>query len=87
MHNTPSGQPEVAIVTTDVDRVKGLMVSELINGGYNMTSSSDLQVSFDRPVDNILATALLGSGYDATPNARIVFSLALIGDIHSPRSR
>lgn len=47
----------------------------MIDKGYTVTKSDDNLVSFDRPVDNVMAKMFLGSNYDSTPNARISFNL------------
>ena len=75
-HQTASGRPEVTIATTTVDAVKGALISAMVNGGYSITRDSDYLLAFDRPVDNVLAAALLGSEYDSTPNARISYTIA-----------
>ena len=77
-HQTASGRPEVTIATTNVDAVKGALISVMINGGYSITRESHYLLAFDRPVDNVLAAALLGSQYDSTPNARISYTVARI---------
>ena len=78
-HQTASGKPEVTIMTTEISAVKGLLVSEMLNRGYSITSESGNLVAFDRPVDNAFAAALLGSQYDRTPNARVTYSIAPLG--------
>ena len=79
-HHTASGRPEVTIATTNVEAVKGALISEMVNRGYSITRESDFLVAFDRPVDNVWAAALLGSRYDSTPNARVSYTIARIQD-------
>lgn len=79
-HNTPSNRPEVAIDSTDAGKVKSFLVSAMLNHGYNITRESDFRIVFDRPVQNALAAALLGSRYDSTPNARVTFSVVPSGN-------
>lgn len=77
VHQTASGKPEVTIDTENVIGVKEALVSRMINRRYNLISDSDYQLVFDRPIENFLAGALLGSRYDSTPNARITYTLAV----------
>ena len=79
-HNTPSGKPEVTVTLIEPEDVRGALISEMMSRGYTLNDANDFLLSFDRPVENFLAAALLGSQYDSTPNARITFSIAPIGD-------
>jgi hypothetical protein len=72
-HNTASGKPEVTINVADLDAVTSTFQSEMINRGYMQTGGNRFMLKFDRPVTNILASALLGSRYDSQPNARITY--------------
>lgn len=47
----------------------------MLNRGYNLTQDNQFTVSFDRPVENVLAAAMLGSSYDGTPNARVTYTI------------
>lgn len=69
--STASGRPEVTIHHAAPDRVKAALVSGMMNRGYRITRDTQFEIAFDRPVENLLAAALLGSSYDAQPNARV----------------
>lgn len=77
VHQTASGKPEVTIDTENVAGVKEALVSEMVNRNYSLIRDTEYQLVFDRPIENILASALLGSKYDSTPNARITYTFAV----------
>ena len=79
-HGTPSGRPEVMMATTDTTGIKSDLVNRMLNKGYGITRDSGFVIAFDRPVDNVLAAAMLGSQYDSVPNARIVYTIARTGN-------
>lgn len=74
-HDTPSGKAEATIRGTSATTVKNRLTDLMLNKGYTVTRSDDLVVAFDKPIDNALAAAFLGSKYDSTPNARISYNL------------
>jgi len=77
---TASRHPEVTISQTTPDKVKSALVSKMIDKGYRITKDSPYELAFDHPMDNILATVLLGSKYDSEPNARVSYSIAQSGE-------
>jgi hypothetical protein len=77
-HATPSGKTE-EVFAASPDRVKPILVGMMSNGGFNLVRDSDYQVAFDKPVENLLVGAFLGSNYNATPNERISFTLVPVG--------
>ncbi|MBB5053047.1 hypothetical protein HNQ36_003038 [Afipia massiliensis] len=78
-HQTASGKPEVVLQNASVDAVKSELINNMINGGYRVTKDTSYELSFDKPVQNIAAAALLGSRYDAQPNARVTYTIASMG--------
>ena len=82
-HHTPSGKPEVTIFSTDGELIKNLVISEMIDRGYSVSSEREYSIAFDRPVDNVFAAALLGSQYNSTPNARITYTVVRTPNGHS----
>jgi hypothetical protein len=74
-HNTPSGKVE-AVMPATTDQVKSALVSMMVNTGYNISKDTPYLIAFDKPSDNIMASVLLGSKYDATPNVRVTFMFA-----------
>ncbi len=80
VHDTPSGRPEVTLSTKNHDAVRSALINRMLNKGYSITRDTGHSIAFDRPVDNALGAVLFGSQYDATPNARIVYTLAALGN-------
>lgn len=78
--DTASGRPEVTVHHVASDRVKGALVSGMLNRGYRITKDSQFEIAFDRPVDNLAVAVLMGSKYDAQPNARVSYQIAQLGD-------
>lgn len=78
-HATASGKVEETFKLPP-DQVKPKIVSMMVNWGYNITKDTPYLVAFDKPVQNVMASVLLGSRYDATPNARISYTFAQIGE-------
>jgi hypothetical protein len=74
-HETPSGRPEVTIQGNLAKAVQGEITNEMLNRGYNVKSSGETLLVFERPIDNAMASVLLGSQYDSTPSARITYSI------------
>lgn len=72
-HATVSGKVEVAITGSTPEAVKAGLVNEMVNHGYRITKDTSYEIAFDRPTDNIAASVLLGSKYDAQPNARVSY--------------
>ena len=78
--DTPSGRPEVTISRTTPDNVKAAVVRKMIDKGFQVTKDAQFELAFDRPLDNKLVGALLGSKVKGTPNGRITYSIAQVGD-------
>lgn len=80
MHDTPSGKVEETFNGTP-DTIKGPLVGMMATNGFNMTKDTPYMLAFDKPVNNIMMAVLLGSRYDATPNARVSFTFAPMGTV------
>jgi hypothetical protein len=78
--DSPNGHPEVTISRTTPNNVRAAIVSKMIDKGFHVTEDAQLKLVFDRPLDNKLAEALLGSKVKGTPNGRITYSIAQVGD-------
>jgi len=78
VHNTPSGKVEEVFNGTP-DQIKGPLVGMMATNGFNMTKDSPYLLAFEKPIDNMMTTVLLGSRYDAVPNARVSFIFAPLG--------
>ncbi|OGR80792.1 MAG: hypothetical protein A3I11_07950 [Elusimicrobia bacterium RIFCSPLOWO2_02_FULL_39_32] len=73
--NTPSGKPEVIIENKTKKEVADALVSEMVSRGFTIKSVSDYTLVFSKPLDNIAASLLFGSQYDATPEHRPSFMI------------
>ncbi|MGE3898705.1 MAG: hypothetical protein AB7F39_12440 [Variibacter sp.] len=60
--------------------MKALIVSRAVDSRYNVTKDSDYLLQVEKPTENLAAAVLLGSRYDSTPNERIVFTFAPLGE-------
>jgi S1-C subfamily serine protease len=78
--NTPSGKPDITIPNVNKKQVTDALVSQMINQGFSIKSSSDYNIVFIKPLDNFGAELLLGSNYDRTPEHRASFMLVESGD-------
>jgi hypothetical protein len=74
-HNTPSGRPEVTINGRVSKAVLGKITNGMINNGYNVKTSTDTLLVFEKPMENFAAQLFLGSRYDSTPAARITYNI------------
>jgi hypothetical protein len=72
-HATGSGKVEVGINGATPEIVKPGLVNKMVNYGYRITKDTPYEIAFDRPTDNLAASILLGSKYDAQPNARVSY--------------
>lgn len=77
-HMTASGKVEEVFQGTP-DQIKGPLVGMMSSNGFNMSKDTPYMLAFDKPSDNIVANVLLGSRYDAVPNARVSFAFAPMG--------
>ncbi|MHB0706013.1 hypothetical protein ACX4MT_09235 [Roseomonas mucosa] len=87
-HNTASGKPEVTVTTSDLPALKSYITNDMINRGYTIVRESESQLVFDRPVQNVLVGALVGSSFNSTPNTRLTYvfiknqtSYRVVGDV------
>lgn len=79
IHNTMSGKVEETF-TQPPDQVKPQLIALMVQNRFNLTKDTPYMMSFDKPVDNIMASVLLGSRYDATPNARLAFTFIAVNN-------
>jgi hypothetical protein len=80
VHNTPSGRPEVTIQGATPDQAGAEITNAMLDTGFTPNdNTSKFSLSFDKPVTNLLAAALLGSQYDSTPNSRIIYTITPSG--------
>lgn len=74
-HQTASGKVEVTISATP-EAVKASIVNAMVNQRYRISKDTAYEIAFDKPSENLLAVAFLGSKYDGTPNTRVSYFLA-----------
>lgn len=73
--NTPTGKPEVTISGVSADEVASAIINKMIDSGYNVTSTDNRMLVFEKPLKNFVAMFVYGSNYDRQPNARITFNI------------
>lgn len=78
--NTSSGRPEVTICGVSKSELMEKVVARATMGGQNIRSTSNYQIVMGKPVTNLLAAALMGSKYDSTPEYRLVWTFANLGN-------
>ena len=75
VHNTPSGRPEIMVSGKVGKRASAEVTNLMVNKGYNVKSSSDSLIVFEKPMEGAMAAMLLGSRYDSTPAARVTYNI------------
>lgn len=74
-HLTPSGRPEVTITGRVGEQIVARITNRMLDSGYNVKMATKTLMVFEKPIDNVLAAALLGSHYDHTPAARVTYTI------------
>lgn len=67
VHSTPSGRPEVSVNGRVAKQAHAEIMNLMLNNRYNVKATSDTLLVFEKPIENVLAVALLGSKYDSSP--------------------
>lgn len=70
-HNTPSGRPEITINGQVGKRIQAEIMNLVLNNGYDLKSSTNTLMIFERPVKDMFFRMLLASNYDSKPATRI----------------
>jgi len=76
--NTPSGNPEVTINSTDTSRIKGALVKSYSEAGFQLTQDTSFNLEFTKqmgPGEGALYTVAMGNSYSSPPNMKIAFTL------------
>src|SRR5260370_25242251 len=76
--NTPSGNPEVTIKSTDTSRIKNALVTLYSGNGYSLVSDSQFNLVFAKQMslgEATLYTVAMGNSYSSMPNMKIAFTL------------
>jgi hypothetical protein len=78
--NTSSGRPEITICRVGKNEMMEKVVAAASMDGFNIRNTSNFQIVMGKPVSNALVAALMGSRYDSTPEYRLVWTFADIGN-------
>ena len=76
--NTPSGNPEVTIRSTNTSRIKNALVTLYSSNGYSLVSDSQFNLVFAKqlsPGEAALYTVAMGSAYSSAPNVKIAVTV------------
>ena len=78
--NTSSGRPEITICGVGKNEMMEKVVAGATMDGFNIRNTSNFQIVMGKPVTNLLTAALWGSRYDSTPEYRLIWTFADIGN-------
>lgn len=78
--NTNSGRPEITLCGVSKNEMMEKVVAGASMDGFNIRSTSNFQIVMGKPLTNPLAAGLYGSRYDSTPEFRLVWTFADIGN-------
>lgn len=79
--NTASGKPEITICKTTKEELMDFVVERTLTGGGLVRKADNYQVVVGAPIDdNLIASILLGSKYDTTPEGRLVWTFVKKGE-------
>ncbi|HZS19176.1 MAG TPA: hypothetical protein VFA51_14705 [Candidatus Udaeobacter sp.] len=76
--NTPSGNPEVTIKSTNTSRIKNAIVRMYSESGYQLVRDTQFNLEFAKQMDvgqATLYTVAMGSAYSSMPNMRIAVTI------------
>src|ERR1039457_4758190 len=72
--DTPSGNPEVTIKSTDTGRIKGALVKSYSEAGFQLTQDTPFNLEFSKQMsfgEAALYTVAMGNSYSSMPNMKI----------------
>ena len=72
---TASGKPEVTIPNTTKKVIFDALTNAMIQQGYEIRNINDYSAVYGKRTNSILASMLLGSQYDSTPEARVAYTI------------
>ncbi len=76
--NTPSGNPEVTIRSTNTSRIKNALVASYSASGYSLVSDSQFNLVFTKQMsagEAALYTVAMGNAYSSMPNIKVAFTI------------
>ena len=76
---TASGRPEVTIAHASPDKVKGTIISLMLDKGYRLDHDSPYELVFAKQTDNLAAAVLLSTKMGGLPDVRVTYTIAEIG--------
>jgi hypothetical protein len=82
--NTPSGNPEVTINSSNTSRIKSALVERCSAAGYRLTQDTQFNLGFVKQMDAgtaTLYTVAMGSAYSSMPNMTLSFTLVPSGGV------
>ena len=62
------------------DKAKSALVNKMIDRGYRIAKDTQFELTFDKRADSALAIFLLSTDRGGTPNMRVAYSIAQVGD-------
>jgi|GEM_PF-993632 len=72
---TPTGKPEVTISNVTKKEVIDALTNQMLSWGYHVKTITDYNAVYGKRTNSMTAAILLGSRYDAIPEARINYAI------------
>lgn len=79
-YNTPSGKPQARFPGVSVEEVSQDIIRRVTGAGGTLVSQTPNQLVFQRKIDSVMASALLGTRYDLEVHWRARFTMFESGD-------
>lgn len=76
---TPTGKPEVTISNVTKKQVIDALTNQMLARGYQIKNVTEYNAVYGKRTDSFAAAILLGSRYDAIPEARISYAIVETG--------
>lgn len=78
--NTGSGRPEITLCGPGKTEIMEKFVAAATQDGFNIRNTSNFQIVMCKPVKNLFLAAMAGSRYDPTPEHRVTWTFADMGN-------
>lgn len=72
---TASGKPDVVMRNVNVACVREQILNHALTTGWNIKSTSDIQIVVERRAPPSLASTMLSTGFSGAPYQRVTFNL------------
>lgn len=76
---TASGKPDVVLRGVEPACIREHILNGALTAGWNIRSSSDIQIVMERPAPPSFAAAMLSTNYSGPPYQRVTFNLVPSG--------